>query len=226
MRHSMKRHAPQLIALVLALASGRAAALDTAALLDDPSALKLLSKQCIRAEAYGVMPVPFAAAEELLGTPDLIKRIQNEYRRSVSKNGTVDFPVEESGPGTFYYLNEKDQRTDIRELCRRPTSDATFDLVYLAAGKRFFGDYEVLIHIRAIDAGTAGTVYTAEINAYPHNLPMRFLTRWFGSTERYFQRKTALTARIATRICADLSPPANANPTYPYRRIESAGGLR
>ena len=207
MRRFMKRYAGQFIAGVLALATGTALALDTAALLDDPDASGLLEKKCIHTESGGVLPARFDAVVHYLSQPDLIQRIQGEYRSTVSKDGTIDFPIIDAGNGTFYYVNEKKQRTDILELFRKQTSDSTFDLVYHAKGKRFFGKYEVLIHIRTVDAGAAGTIYTASIHAYPHNGPLRFFARRFGTVERYFQRKTRLIARVSTKICTGLDEP-------------------
>lgn len=189
-------------------------ALNTTDLLDDAVAKALLEKKCIRTEAWGVLPARFDAIVHYLSQPDLVQRIQGEYRRSVSKDGTIDFPIVEAGNGAYYYVNEKNQRTDLFELCRRQTSDSSFDLIYRATGKRFFGEYEVLIHIRAIDAGSAGTIYTASIHAYPHNGPVRFFARRFGTVERYFQRKTRLIARVSTRICSDMDdiPPFTYQP--------------
>ena len=99
------------------------------------------------------------------------------------------------------------------ELYCRQISDATFDLVYCATGKRYFGKYEVLIHIRAIDAGPAGTIYIASVHAYPHNGPMRFFARRFGTIERYFQRKTQIIARVSTRICIGMEN----SPSFVYQ---------
>jgi hypothetical protein len=167
----------------------------------------LLEKKCIQTETSGVLPARFDAVAHYLSQPDLVQRIQGEYRRSVSKDGTIDFPIVRNGNGAYYYINEKNQRTDLFELYRRQTSDFTFDLVYHAAGKRYFGKYEVLIHIRAIDAGPAGTIYTASVHAYPHNGPMRFFARRFGTVERYFQRKTRIIARVSNKICIGMDAP-------------------
>ncbi|MCF7817752.1 MAG: hypothetical protein K9M54_07705 [Kiritimatiellales bacterium] len=219
----MKRHLQWFAAFLLVLLSGKVFALDTVALLDDPAMVALLAKKCIRAETCGVLPVRFEAVADLLRQPDLIWMIQDEYGRSVSKGGKNEFPIIGTGNGAYHYINEKNQRTDIKELYRRQTSDSTVDLVYHASGKRYFGKYEVLIHVRAIDAGTAGTLYLAAIHAYPHNPPLRFFARKFGSTERYFQRKTAMIARISTRICEGMC--GHAYPTYTERRIESFAGF-
>lgn len=196
----MKRHAIPLIMIALGLVSGRSFGLDTAALLDGHAA-ELLEKKCIVTETGGVLPARFDTVVRYLSQPDLIQRIQEEYRRSVSKDGTLDFPIVGNGNNAYYYINEKNQRTDLFELYRRQTTDSTFDMAYHATGKRYFGKYEVLIHIRAIDAEPAGTIYLASVYAYPHNGPMRFFARRFGTVERYFQRKTRVIARVSKKIC-------------------------
>jgi len=219
MRRVMKRHAGQFIAGVLALAAGNTLALDTAALLNDSEASGLLEKKCIHTESGGILPARFDAVVRYLSQPDLVQRIQGEYRRSVSKDGTIDFPIVGTGSGTYYYVNEKKQRTVISELFRKQTSDGTFDLVYHAKGKRFFGKYEVLIHIRTVDAGAAGTIYTASIHAYPHNGPLRFFARRFGTIERYFQRKTRLIARVSNKLCIGMED----SPSFAYQPASGMG---
>jgi len=209
----MKRHASQSLAILLVMVSSGVFALGTTDFLTDTDAKALLEKKCIRTEAGGILPVRFDAAVRYLSQPELIQRIQREYRALVSKDGTIDFPIVETGNGTYYYVNEKNQRTDLLELCRRQTSDSTFDLIYHAKGKRYFGKYEVLIHIRVVDAGSAGTIYTASIHAYPHNGPVRFFARRFGMIERYFQRKTRLIDRVSNRICIGLED----SPSFVYQ---------
>ena len=209
----MKRHALQSIAIALALVAGRVFALETAKLLTDADARALLEKKCIRTEAYGMLPARFDAAASYLNQPGLVQRIQGEYRCSVSRDGTIDFPIVGTGNGEYHYVNEKNQRTDLFELCRRQTSDSTFDLIYLAKGKRYFGKYEVLIHIRVVDAQTAGILYIAEIHAYPRNAALRFFARRFGTVERYFQRKTRLIDRVSNKICIGMED----SPSFVYQ---------
>ncbi len=204
MRGLMKRHVGQFIATALALATGSVFAIDTAALLEGRPEAALLEKNCIRAAVGGVLPVRFGTAAKWLGRPDLIEQIQREYRKTVSKDGTIDFPIVGTGNGAYYYVNEKNQRTDLSELCRKRTSDTTFDLAYLAEGRRYFGKYETLIHIHVVDAGAAGTIYTASIHAYPRNPLVRFFARRKGKAEDYFRRKSLLIARVSTRICQGL----------------------
>ncbi len=175
-------------------------ALDTTALVDG-SAVDLLDKKCIRTDIGGVLPVRFDALVELLDQPDLILYIQKEYGSAIFTDEANDFPIARTRNGAYHYINEKNRRTDFLELYRQQTSDISFDLVYLAKGKRYFGKYEVLIHIRAVDADAAGTLYIAEIHAYPRNAALRFFARQFGTIERYFQRKTRRVAHIATQLC-------------------------
>lgn len=206
----MKRRVGQLIAAALILATGSVFALDAAALLEGYPEASLLEKNCIRTDVGGVLPVRFETVVKWLSQPDLIQQIQREYRRTVSKDGTVDFPIVGTGNGTYHYVNEKKQRTDISELCRRRTSATTFDLAYLAEGKRYFGKYETLIHIHVVDAGAAGTIYTVSIHAYPRNPLVRFFARRKGKAEEYFRRKALLIARISTKICLGM----NDTPSY------------
>lgn len=202
----MKRPAIPYIIIALGLASGCSFALDTAAFLDADSA-KLLKKKCIVTETGGVLPARFDAVASYLSRSNLVQQLQREYRRSVSRDGTLDFPIIGNGNGSYTYFNEKNQRTDLFELYRRQTSESTFDLIYHAEGKRFFGKYEVLVHLRAIDAGPAGTIYLASVHAYPHNGPMRFFARRFGTVDRYFRRKTRMITRVSSRICDGMETP-------------------
>ncbi len=211
MRIRMKRFLLQMAVLLFPIG---VFALGTELLLDNAEAKALLGKNCIQTEISGILPTRFDVAVRYLNQPNLVQCIQEEYRRSASKDGTIDFPIVETGNGVYYYVNEKNQRTDLFELCRQQTSDTTFDLIYHAMGKRYFGKYEVLIHIRTIDARPAGTIYVATIYAYPHNGPLRFFARRFGTVERYFQRKTRLVAWVSTQICngMDDTPPFSYQP--------------
>jgi len=192
-------------ATIVLLLTVSAHALDTVALVDGPAAA-LLEKKCIRTDVGGVLPVRFDAAVGVLDQPDLILHIQEAYRASVSKERTRDLPIVGTDDGAYHYTNEKNHRTDFFELYREQTSATSFDLIYLANGKRFFGKYEVLIHIRVVDAKPAGTLYIAEIHAYPRNAALRFFARRLGTVERYFQRKTHLIAGISSQLCMGMEP--------------------
>ena len=194
--------------IILSLAAAISApGLETAKLLNGHESAGLLEKKCIHTEVSGVLTPQWNNTTFMLSQPDFIQWIQAEYRRSVSKDGTVSFPIVATGNGAYHYINKKKQRTDITELYREQTSDTTFDLIYHAKGKRFFGTYEVLIHVHAINAGDAGTIYTATVHAYPNNGPLRFFARRMSSVERYFERKTKLIAQITGKICSGMEEP-------------------
>jgi hypothetical protein len=196
----MKRLALQILATLLSCGA-LAQELDE---LRNSRSFELLEKKCIQTETCGLLPTRFETVVQYLNEPDLVQRIQADYRRSISRDGTLDYPILDNGPGSYYYVNEKKQRTDISELYRVQTSDSSFDLAYHAEGSRYFGAYEVLIVVRVIDAGPAGAVYTASVYAYPHNGPIRFLARRFGTVEKYFQRKTRTIAWVSQRMCGDM----------------------
>jgi hypothetical protein len=175
-------------------------ALETADLVPDASARELLEKKCIRAATSGMVPVSYDSATRILAQEDLLNIVQAEYARSISKEGTVKFPIIETAPGKFYYINEKNQRTDIIELYRSQSEDGAFDIILQASGKRFFGLYDVIIHVRILDASAAGVAYTAKVHAYPHNGSMRFLARRLGTIERYFRKNTSNIEGLACNI--------------------------
>lgn len=195
-----------LLQLLTCLLTSGAFALETGELTDD-RAVALLEKNCIQTATGGVMPAPFGAVVDYLNAPALLQRIQDEYLRSVSRDGIIDYPIVETGEGTYYYINEKNQRTDVVELYRGQTSGSSYDLAYYAKGKRFFGRYELLVHIRVFDAGPVGTLYTVSVYVYPRNGPVRFLTRHLGTVERYFRRKTWILVRVTEKICRGLNDP-------------------
>jgi hypothetical protein len=199
----MKRIVLQMMALLMA---ARAFPVDIRALPDSRGA-DLLDRKCIQTGTAGLLPARFEGVAAYLDRPDLVERIQAAYRRSVSKDGSLDFPIIRTGPDAYYYINEKNRRTDLTELYRGQTSDCVYELVYHAAGRRFFGRYEVLVRVKIIDAGPVGTAYTASVDAYPHSGTLRFLARRFGTVERYFRRRTHLIARVSEKICRELEYP-------------------
>jgi hypothetical protein len=196
----MKKHIFHSIGLVLVTACSGVLALGTADLLPDSPARELLDKNCIRAATSGVVPVPYDSATRILDQQDLLQIVQAEYARSISKEGSVKFPIIQTATGQFHYVNEKGQRTDIVELHRSRSEEGAFDIILQASGKRFFGRYDVIIHVQFQDASDEGLVYTAQVHAYPHNGPMRFFARKLGSVERYFRKNTSKIELLACSI--------------------------
>ena len=205
----MKKHIFHSVALIAATACSSVLALGTADLLPDSPARKLLDKKCIRAATSGVVPVSYDSATRILDQQDLLKIVQAEYARSISKEGSVKFPIIETAPGQFHYVNEKGQRTDIVELHRSQSEEGAFDIILQASGKRFFGLYDVIIHVQIQDASDAGVVYAAQVHAYPHNGPMRFFARKLGTVERYFRKNTSNIESLACNIGQGLAEQAS-----------------
>lgn len=192
----MTRHVLQLIILWLTLTASGAYALDTRALLDGTPTAETLDKKCIRTSIAGIIPAPFSDVSHYLAQPKLMTRLQKTY--SNQKNS--DPSIIERSPGAYYYVNQEGQRTELYELFCKATSTNTFDLILLASGKRFFGRFDVIIHIQVINTQTTSSAYTAEVYAYPRNMALRFLARRLGTVERYFERNTRFIARIAHRV--------------------------
>ena len=197
MRIPMKRIVLQILALLLAAASyGK----DTAALIKDAEASKILEKKCIRLGTSEVLKVDFETACSVLRQSDLVEAIQEEFAQTIAEDGKVEFPIIDEGGGKYYYENEKGKRTDVRELYRKRTDEHTFDYVVWARGKRFFGGFDVVIHLQVADAGFQGIIYSVYTHAYPHNWATRFSARNIGTTKRYFRRKMKMISYVAREI--------------------------
>jgi len=188
-------------------------ALDTLTLLEaGPSKALLENKKPIYAETIGQLPVDFIRALDVFEAPALMQNVQDAYCELIAEDGTPEFTISEAGTNTYFYVNRKGERTDIREVLRKKTSDETFDIVFYSAGKRFFGNYEALIHVRLSDAGKDGVSYTASVYAYPQNAISRFFARHLGLVERYFKKKTGhmteIISTISCSLCEEAEDPA------------------
>ena len=197
MRIPMKWIVLQILALGLAAFSY---GMDTAALIKDAEASKVLEKKCIRLGTSEVLKIDFETACDVLEQKELVEAVQVEFARTIADDGKVEFPVVATGDGQYYYENEKGKRTDIRELYRKHTDEHTFDYIVWARGKRFFGDFDVVIHLQVADAGFQGIIYSVHIHAYPHNWATRFSAKNIGTTKRYFKRKMKMISYIAREI--------------------------
>ncbi|MDF7825000.1 hypothetical protein P4B35_13340 [Pontiellaceae bacterium B12227] len=196
----MKRLLFQIVAILIA--SG-AFAKGTAELVSNPVALEVLQKKCIRLGTSEVLPIKFKTACTVLENNDLIHAMQDEFVRSISNNGEVDFPIIGKGPGEYYYVNEKGLRTDISELYRKQTDEFSFDYIVMASGKRFFGKYDVVIHLQVVDAGPAGIVYSVKVHAWPHSWLTRSSHK-IGLTRSFFRKKMKLISWVAREVGSGL----------------------
>lgn len=180
-----------------------AAAMDTAELVNDPDAAAVLSRNCIRLGTSEILPVKFKTAVAVLNDPELVTAVQEEFARSISKNGKVDFPVFQNGEHRYYYINEYGKRTDITELYRKQTDSASYDYIVMAGGKRRFGYYDVIIHLKVTDLGDLGILYSVNVHAWPHSWFTRTSHR-IGLTRTYFRNNMKLISWIAREIAIGL----------------------
>jgi len=190
--------------IAVGMISAAVSAQTTAELLDQSPAKKILNKKCIQLETTELLPIEFQTACRVLAQPHLLEAVQAEFIRSISKTGNVDFPVIQTGPTTYYYINETGKQVDIVERYRKQTDAHSFNYVVQATGKRFFGDFDVIIHLQVVDAGSAGIVYSVITYAYPHNFITRFYLRNIGSAKKYFKSKMRMISSVAREIAIEL----------------------
>ena len=201
MHNSMKRFVLQILIYLLC---STAWAVGTSDLIQNADAQEILHKKCIRLGTSEILPLKFETIRTVLNQADLVQNIQAEFIRSISENGEVDFPIQETAPGHYYYINEKGQRADIIELYRAQTDEFSFDYIVMAQGKRFFGSYDVIIHLQVVDVQQSGIVYTVKVYAYPHSWLLR-TSHKLGMTRNFFKKKMKMiswiTHDIATGLC-------------------------
>lgn len=191
--------------LVAGLIAVSATALETVPLLPDGASKELLqNKKPIRAETEGYIPIRFFEAEAIFDEPALLKNVQDAYCELIAEDGEPEFTIEQASTNAYYYINRKGERTDITEVVRRKTAENAYDIIYYSAGKRFFGNYQAVIHVRVEGAGDARCRYVASVYAYPENAVSRFFARRLGMVERFFRNKTREMTGIITTIACSL----------------------
>jgi hypothetical protein len=179
---------------------------ETVALVSaDAQSQALLDKKFIFAQTGGTVPVPIDSAIGMLQQPDFLTRVQDEYAGTLPPGARPEFTVQQSSSNTWYFINAYQERTDITEVAHGEAAPETFDLVYYTEGRRFFGFYQALIHVRLSAAGGA-TDYTVAVYAYPENGISRFFARHLNLVDKHFRSKTgeisALAVRIGARLCS------------------------
>jgi hypothetical protein len=186
-------------------------ALETLSMLETgPSRTLLERKNPIKATTKGTLPVKFVGMMRVLSEPDFLENIQRAYSELIIEGETPEFRINKTSDKTYYYINKNGERTDILEVLRRKTSDTTFDIILLSSGKRFFGNYEALIHVQITRKGEQ-VDYVSSVYAYPENVISRFLARRLGLIERYFRNKashmTGIISIISCKLCEQVEEP-------------------
>jgi hypothetical protein len=174
-------------------------ALNTVDLVSNPDAKEILKKKCIRLGTSELLPINFDTACKALEQPQIVQAMQDEFCRKISKNGEVDFPVFQLTTNTYYYVNEDGKRTDIKELYKKQTDEHSYDYIVQASGKRFFGKYDVIVHLQIVNAGDAGIIYSVNVHAWPHNWLTRSSHK-IGLTKKFFKKKMRLISWVAREV--------------------------
>lgn len=192
-----------LLALFLWSCEG-AVALDTAArAAGDPDVERVLGRDPIVVEAGGRVPIPYANAVRMFASSNLLADVQREYARLLPPGEEPEFVITQRDATNYHYVNRSGQETHIREAHRAEHEGPTTEVVFFATGRRFFGDFESVIHIAAAPQGEE-TVYRVRVYAYPKNSVSRFFARHLRLVNLFFRSKTAEIQELSIRICQAL----------------------
>jgi hypothetical protein len=217
-----------LILLALSMQAGAIGLPETEGLVSDDLSRTLLAKEFIYAETGGNVPVDIGSAITLLRQPSFLTRVQEEYESLLPPGKQPEFTVQQSATNSWFYINKKQERTDIIEVASREGADDTFDLAYYTEGRRFFGFYQALIHVQ-LTGEDESTRYTVAVYAYPENLVSRFFARHLNLVERYFRSKTdeisVLAAQISTRLCG-LEPSVEGSIIFAQQKKDDQNPLK
>lgn len=180
----------------------------------------------IHCELGGVLPVRFDLLTQRLDRPDLLFRMQHAHGLKIDVDEPIGGCIRQTAPGMYCYRNEKGQRWEITELYRGINGEGCYELLYSASGRRFFVRYDMLLRVRTYDAGRAGTLYIAALQAAPRNTAARLMMRRFGAVERTFRSATRLVAGQMETLCRGESDPISAfipsSPPAPQRSAARA----
>jgi len=164
---------------------------------------KVLDRRYIHITGAGSVDVPYPQALLLMDQADLLTSVQAAYVDLLDEGCEPEFEIILEEPGRYSYVNAKDQRTEITELLRGRAPEGATELVLYAKGKRSFGKFQSLTHVTVAPdpESTDRSRWDVQVFAYPENGFSRFFARNFGIAQRYFTRKTADIAALASQIC-------------------------
>jgi len=153
---------------------------------------------------HGSVAVPFATAVFLFQQENMLDRVQVEYGRLLPEGEKPEFKVKQETTNRWSYVNRKKQQSVITEVYRNLSDENTAELVYHTEGKRFFGEFEALTHVKLRREENSETHFTLEVYAYPKVAVSRFLARHLGLVERYFVDKTDELTTLTVNICRNI----------------------
>lgn len=149
--------------------------------------------------ARHAVAIPFDQVRSLLAHPDALRHLLHAYAAEFPESSDMSASIVSADAGTFRYLNEDGDPTEVRELHRGAGLGDSVELVLFSQGDRSFGRFRALIRVVAWpDAG--GTAYHVDVRAYPEHALLRFLARDLGFGQRFFRAKTRELCRLAERV--------------------------
>lgn len=187
--------------LLILSAVGRPAEVSPAVqriLAGDP-ARDVLSRRCVEVRARHRVAIPFEQVRSLLARPDALLHLLNAYAAEFPGSGDMSAMTALGDAGTFRYLNENGDPTEVRELHRGAGEGGSVELVLFSQGNRSFGRFRAVIRVVA-RPDASGTAYDVEVHAYPEHALLRFVARDLGFGQRYFRSKTSELCRLAERV--------------------------
>lgn len=178
----------------------------------DPAEADLLARRTLCIRVDGVVTGSFDRASAVLGSPDLLERVQRAYAERLPAGQEPEFRVQSAGGGRYFYVNRQGERCDIRELRRELEVGRGFRAAFHVAGERWFGPFESLIYVTVEPVAEArpGQVrYVADVRVWPQGALVRTVLRCMPGVERYFRRKTAEMRTLISGIFVSLAGPSS-----------------
>ena len=172
----------------------------------DPDARSVLESHYIPCASTGEVRVAIGELVRLFNHSNLVDHIQSAYARQLPAGERPEFVVQTDGSNRWHYVNKSGQHSEIHELARTQDARAgVVEVVYFSRGRRFFGDFRALIHVRIVgDGGSGFSRYESQVWAYPESALPRFFARHLGLVESFFRDKTSELTELSVRICDGL----------------------
>ena len=172
-----------------------------------PLAQAVLSNNCIVVAASGQVAVAWTAAQGMLGRRRLLDDVQRAYSASLPAGKKIGFTIT-AQPGTtniWHYINKDNEPSDITEIARFGPDAGCAELLFRVDGERFFGNFRLVLGVRAWPDGPGQTGYAADVWAYPENGTIRFFVRHLGLVERFFHKKLGEIEHIVRDVVLQLN---------------------
>lgn len=203
----MKRCLNIVVVLLALAALARAEVAPRLVATNYPLTAAILSNNCIVVSATGQIAVAWSSAQGMLGRQRLLDDVQRAYAASLPAGKKANFTIV-ARPGStnvWHYINKDNEPSDITEVARfGPEADCA-ELLFRVEGERFFGNFQVVLALRAWPDGKGQTKYRADIWAYPMNGAVRFFVRQLGLIERFFRKRTGEIEQIARDVALQLN---------------------